>query len=780
MTFENRTGNGSGNGNNGGLRADDPRLTAYAFGELEGEERALVEAALAADPALRAVLAELRAFGGELEDVLKTEAEPEAVRAGGRVLRFPTWVWAAAGLAAAACLAVMIGWREEARLAPEPELVARMEVIEPGMIEPVTVAVKEDESPVQIEPEQTVPEPVKWAQVEPLPTVVLEVVAPTSEQIEQQKEVRRLLAEGRSQYIAGDVDAAMMSFRYIEAFDEGNAEAKYFLGRIAEERARLGTIARVRMRAAMVEEVSKSWQRPGMYSERTSSGLGEVALEVGYRRNLAPSDMSSGIGESYAAIRETGFIAAATESLSTFSIDVDTASYANVRRFLRDGRLPPRDAVRIEELINYFPYRYAAPSARSEAPFAANLAVVSAPWAPEHRLVRIGIKGRELATETRPAANLVFLIDVSGSMNGPARLPLVKDSLRLLVGRLRPDDRVAIVTYAGSSGLALPSTPVAKAEEIIASLDRLEAGGSTNGGMGIHLAYDIAKANFRSDGINRVILCTDGDFNVGITSRDALLELVQEKARSRVYLTVLGFGMGNFKDGTLELLSNKGNGTYGYIDSAREARKVFVEQVEGTLATIAKDVKIQVEFNPARVASYRLIGYENRMLAKEDFNNDAVDAGDVGAGHTVTALYEIVPMGSFAEDGAARPAVDPLRYGPRRKPVPARATPDDEVANELLTVKIRYKAPDGDVSRMLEFPLVDRGAGFAAADAEFKFATAVAAWGMLLRESPHVGAATWADVLEWAQAGLGNDANGHRAEFIELVRKARALRTAWD
>jgi Ca-activated chloride channel family protein len=526
----------------------------------------------------------------------------------------------------------------------------------------------------------------------------------------------------------------------------------------------------------MVEEVAKSWQRPGMYSERTSSGLGEVALEVGYRRNLAPSDMSSGIGESYAAIRETGFIAAATESLSTFSIDVDTASYANVRRFLRDGRLPPVDAVRIEELINYFPYRYAAPSARSEVPFAANLAVFAAPWAPGNRLVRIGIKGRELATETRPAANLVFLVDVSGSMRGPNRLPLVKDSLRLLVGRLRPDDRVAIVTYAGASGLALPSTPVARSEEILASLDRLEAGGSTNGGMGIHLAYDVAKANFRPNGINRVILCTDGDFNVGVTSRDALLELVQEKARSRVYLTVLGFGMGNFKDGTLELISNKGNGTYGYIDSAREARKVFVEQVEGTLATIAKDVKIQVEFNPARVASYRFVGYENRMLAKEDFNNDAVDAGDVGAGHTVTALYEIVPTGVAGGDGAARPAVDPLRYGPRRKPTAPKAAADDEVANELLTVKIRYKAPDGDVSRVLEFPLVDRGAGFAAADTEFKFAAAVAAWGMLLRESPHAGAATSADVLVWAEAGFGNDPEGHRAEFVELVRKARTLR----
>lgn len=779
MTFENRNENES----DGGLRADDPRLSAYAFGELEGEARALVAAAVAADPALQAVVAELRAFGGELEDVLKTEVEPEVeaspARSGGGVLRFPTWVWTAVGLAAAACVALVVGWREETRQPPIVELAveqsAKPRIVMPAEVEQVVVAESvavasnhQAEVPAEVLPvlvEVGAPEPKVEA------VTMVDDAASKADQVEKQKEIKRQLAAARSQYVSGDVDGAMAAFRYIEAFDVGNAEAKYFLRRISEERAHLVTLARERRRAAMVEEVAKGWQRPGDFRETASSGLGEVAMEI-RRRNVVPA------GESYAAIRETGFVTAEAEPLSTFSVDVDTASYANVRRLLQSERMPPRDAVRIEELINYFPYRYAAPSARSEVPFAANLAVVAAPWAPGNRLVRIGIKGRELARETRPAANLVFLIDVSGSMNGPKRLPLVKESLRLLVGRLRPDDRVAIVTYAGSSGLALPSTPAARSEEILASLDRLEAGGSTNGGMGIHLAYDIAKANFRPEGINRVILCTDGDFNVGVTSRAALLELVQEKARSRVYLTVLGFGMGNYKDGTLELLSNKGNGTYGYIDSAREARKVFVEQVEGTLVTIAKDVKIQVEFNPARVASYRLVGYENRMLTKEDFNDDAVDAGDVGAGHTVTALYEIVPTGVAGDDGAPRPAVDPLRYGPRRKPAPVKATSDADVANELLTVKIRYKAPDGDVSRVLEFPLVDRGAGFAAADAEFKFATAVAAWGMLLRESPHAGAATFADVLEWAEAGLGNDSEGHRAEFVELVRKSRALREA--
>lgn len=498
--------------------------------------------------------------------------------------------------------------------------------------------------------------------------------------------------------------------------------------------------------------------------------------------------------ESYDAIRENRFTRAAGAPLSTFSIDVDTASYANVRRFLNEGRLPPRDAVRIEELINYFPYRYASPAAaggRSRAPFAAHLAVTSAPWAPEHRLVRIALKANEADVETRPAANLVFLVDVSGSMSAENKLPLVKASLRMLLDRLRADDRVAIVTYAGASGLALPSTPAARRGEILRALERLESGGSTNGGMGIHLAYDIAKANFWADGINRVILCTDGDFNVGVTGREALLALIQEKARSRVFLTVLGFGMGNLKDGTLEQLANKGNGAYGYIDTWREARKVFVEQVEGTLATVAKDVKIQVEFNPARVASYRLIGYENRVLAKEDFNDDRVDAGDVGAGHTVTALYEIVPAAGAGggagsgEAGGQRPAVDPLKYGAaaamdlwpeeRGGCGEGAAYSGATAADELLTVKIRYKEPAGDESRRLEFPLVDAGEGFARADGEFKFAAAVAAWGMLLRESPHAGAATLPRVQAWAEEGLANDPEGHRAEFVELVRRTREV-----
>lgn len=472
--------------------------------------------------------------------------------------------------------------------------------------------------------------------------------------------------------------------------------------------------------------------------------------------------------EAYARIDENPFLAVAQNPLSTFSVDVDTAAYANVRRFLQAGQRPPRDAVRIEELINYFPYRYAAPRASDGAPFAASLEVASAPWAPEHRLVRIGLKGREVSEAARPAANLVFLLDVSGSMSAPNKLPLVKKSLGLLVERLRPADRVAIVVYAGASGMALPSTSAAEKAKILAAIDALRPEGSTNGEAGIQLAYDIAKANFIAGGANRVILATDGDFNVGVASEGELTRLVEEKAKAGVFLTVLGFGMGNLKDGTLEQIADKGNGHYAYIDSLQEARKTLVEQAGGTLVTIAQDVKLQVEFNPALAQAYRLIGYENRTLRKEDFNNDKVDAGEIGAGHTVTALYEIIPPGQPLPEGAT--SVDPLKYqqGGARPVIGAGA-------GELLTVKVRYKEPGGATSRLLEFPLRDEGRAFAEASADFKFAASVAAFGMVLRDSPHRGAAKLSDIAAWAQAGLEDDAGGYRAEFIALTHAAQAL-----
>lgn len=467
--------------------------------------------------------------------------------------------------------------------------------------------------------------------------------------------------------------------------------------------------------------------------------------------------------EAYDRIFDNPFLETVRHPLSTFSIDVDTASYANVRRFIENGSLPPKDAGRIEEMINYFDYDYPPPAGGE--PFSAAAAVADCPWNPAHRLVRIGLKGREIPAGERPPANLVFLLDVSGSMTPANKLPLVKRAMKLLVERLDGDDRVAIVVYAGSAGSVLPSTPGDEQGTILAALDKLEAGGSTAGGAGIRLAYQVAAGNFIEGGVNRVILATDGDFNVGVTSRGDLVRMIEEQAKSGVFLTVLGFGMGNIKDSTLEDLSGRGNGNYAYIDSIGEARKALVEEMGSTLVTIAKDVKIQVEFNPAQAAAYRLIGYENRMLRAEDFNDDLKDAGEIGAGHTVTALYEVIPAGS----DLPLPGVDPLKY---QRPAEANAAAG---GGELLTLKIRYKEPEGETSRLLEFPVVDAGETLAEADPDFSFAAAVASFGMLLRGSEHRGDSTFASVLDLAEAGRGGDPRGLRADFISLVRRAAVL-----
>jgi Ca-activated chloride channel homolog len=474
----------------------------------------------------------------------------------------------------------------------------------------------------------------------------------------------------------------------------------------------------------------------------------------------------------YDHLVENPFLRAKSNPLSTFSIDVDTASYPNARRFINEGELPPKDAVRIEEMINYFTYDYAQPT--DGKPFAVHVDLASCPWESSHRLVRIGLKGKEIATDKRGPSNLVFLLDVSGSMEPAERLPLIKQSMRLLVEKLTENDRVAIVVYAGASGLALPSTPGNDKEKILTALETLQAGGSTNGAEGIQLAYKIAADNFIKGGVNRVILATDGDFNVGVTNQGDLIRLIEEKAKSGVFLSVLGVGNDNLKDSTMVKLADKGNGNYAYLDSLDEARKVLVQQMSGTLVTIAKDVKIQVEFNPARVASYRLIGYEKRMLRKEDFNNDKIDAGEIGAGHTVTALYEVVPVGTNANPATNVPPVDPLKY---QKDEPKKNTSQSEAATgEMLTVKLRYKKPDGDKSELIERPVTDSNAAFASTSPDFKFAAAVAEFGMILRDSEHKGNGTFGAVLEWAQEGRGNDKNGYRAGFIELVRKAQSLK----
>jgi Ca-activated chloride channel family protein len=476
--------------------------------------------------------------------------------------------------------------------------------------------------------------------------------------------------------------------------------------------------------------------------------------------------------EAYEQIIENTFKAVSQHPLSTFSIDVDTASYANMRRFLMNGSLPPVDAVRVEELINYFNYQYAPPV--GEHPFSANIEVTSAPWQAQHRLVRVGLKGKEIENEERPASNLVFLIDVSGSMSSENKLPLVQKALRLLTTQLTANDRVAMVVYAGSSGLVLPSTRANNKSTIYAAIDRLKSGGSTNGGAGIQLAYQVARNNFIDGGVNRVILATDGDFNVGVTNRSDLVRNIESNAKSGTFLSVMGFGMGNLKDATMEQLADKGNGNYAYIDTYREAKKVLVEEMAGTLVTIAKDVKIQVEFNPAKVQSYRLIGYENRALANRDFNDDTKDAGEIGAGHTVTALYEIVPVGV---PGVNTGGVDALRYQLQAEPqANARIAVPEAVSNEMLTVKLRYKQPDGQVSQLVQFNVEDDGLDYSQASTEFKFAAAVASFGQVLRNSPHVQGIDYNMVYSLAEAGLPNDQYGYRAEFMDLIRKAGQLR----
>jgi Ca-activated chloride channel family protein len=464
--------------------------------------------------------------------------------------------------------------------------------------------------------------------------------------------------------------------------------------------------------------------------------------------------------ESYDHIEEADFHSVATSPFSTFSIDVDTASYSNVRRFLNLGQRPPSGAVRIEELVNYFPYHYASPE--GDAPFAMNSEVARCPWKPEHRLVRIGLQGRQILEEQRPPCQLIFLVDVSGSMSDDHKLPLVRRSLSAMVEHLRDQDRVAIVTYAGSSGVVLPSTSARQKRQIITAIESLGAAGGTNGAEGIQTAYRLAQENLLESGVNRVILCTDGDFNIGVSDTSSLVDLITVKAKSGVSLSVLGFGMGNYKDSLMEKLADKGNGNYAYIDSYTEARKVLIEQMAGTLVTIAKDVKIQVEFNPARVHSYRLIGYENRALKTEDFRNDQKDAGEIGAGHSVTALYEVVP----SRDETTSPGVPESKYQKSGAlTVAARSS-------ELMNVRVRHLAPEGGAAVEDAFPILDSDRAFVGASADYRFAAAVASFGMLLRDSNYKGTATWRQVAAWAESGAVNDSEGYRREFLTLIDQA--------
>ena len=445
--------------------------------------------------------------------------------------------------------------------------------------------------------------------------------------------------------------------------------------------------------------------------------------------------------------------------LSTFSIDVDTASYSNMRRFINMGKLPPIDAVRTEELLNYFTYDYPEPT--GEHPFSVTTEVQESPWNPGRKLVMVGLQGKHLKTEELPPSNLVFLIDISGSMSSPNKLPLLKEAFKMLVKQLRPQDKVAIVVYASTTGILMESTPGSEKDKIIAKIDSLRAGGSTSGGEGLKLAYKVARENFSSTANNRVILATDGDFNVGPSSDGELVRLIESFRNDGVFLSVLGFGMGNVKDSKMELLADKGNGNYAYIDNMLEAKKVLVSQMAGTLHTIAKDVKIQIEFNPAQVKSYRLIGYENRVLEDRDFNDDKKDAGDMGAGHSVTALYEIILAGSPETTSS----VDPLKY---QKP---SIVPSDE----MMQVKIRYKKPKEDTSILMTTVISGKNESLSAASENFRFAAAVVEYGMLLRKSEFKGNASYFQALSLARGAVGRDTEGYRAEFIKLMEIAQLL-----
>lgn len=466
--------------------------------------------------------------------------------------------------------------------------------------------------------------------------------------------------------------------------------------------------------------------------------------------------------EEYAPIIENVFQRPSQEPLSTFSIDVDEASYSNVRRYITGGEMPPPGAVRIEEMINYFDYTYPQPT--GDQPFELITETAPCPWNKEHRLVHIGLQGKVIPVENLPASNLVFLIDVSGSMEEPNKLPLVQASMRMLTKQLRPKDKVAIVVYAGNAGLVLPPTAGSDKESILEAIDQLEAGGSTAGGEGIQLAYAVARKHFIKEGNNRIILATDGDFNVGMSSDDELVRLIEKERNSGIFLSVLGFGMGNYKDSKMQLLADKGNGNHSYIDGIQEAQKVLINEFGSTLFTIAKDVKIQVEFNPALVAGYRLIGYENRMLASEDFNDDTRDAGELGSGHTVTALYEIIPVGV---NSPFLRSVDPLKYqSNQQQTVPSK---------ELMTIKLRYKQPAGDKSDLITRSVADNAQTLTATSDNFRFSAAVAAFGLLLRQSAYKQQASYDMVIELARSARGNDENGYRAAFIQLVQSASSL-----
>ena len=747
------------------ITTDDPRLTAYVLGELQDKEKAEIEAALQNSEELRRELDQIRQTASLLQEELSQEAAPhltdsqrddiQANLEGRRSFWSRPSGWGSlAGLAAAASVSIMIYLTlTSSQPFDHRSMTASME---PGGVQ-IPATTPSDPKPAVVAP--SIPKERDNLSTVAIKPPGLDDGRQAAAQIKGQvlrpiDQVVEGLPAARPERLATEQEVATAGSPPPPASEAGRTDTRRRLSQVGKAISPHSGAGR-KQEFSEVLVASSELRAKASLSSPDAGGFADFPAGVRNRQDFNT--------EAYDRIVDNPFFSVDQNPLSTFSIDVDTASYANLRRFLRQGTLPPKDSVRIEEMLNYFSYRYQEPS--GSHPFAAGVEVASAPWNTDHRLVRIGLKGKEVADADRPASNLVFLLDVSGSMRPANKLPLLKKAFRLLTEKLRENDRVAIAVYAGASGMVLPSTSGDQKERILQALDRLQAGGSTNGASGIQLAYQTAISTFIPKGINRVILATDGDFNIGVTNQGDLIRLIEEKAKSGVFLSVLGFGSGNLKDSTMEKLADKGNGNYAYIDGLSEARKVLVEQMGSTLMTIAKDVKIQIEFNPAQVSAYRLIGYENRLLRSEDFNDDTKDAGEIGAGHTVTALYEIVPAGV----PIPLPSVDPLKYQSRTDPAPRSSSP------ELLTLKLRYKQPQGQTSKLLEYAVKAGEDGYEKASQDFRFAAAVASFGMLLRESPHRGQATFEQVLELARGAVGTDRAGYRSEFVDLVRKAEWL-----
>jgi len=809
------------------LSHDDPRLTAYALGELDETERAQVEAALRDDAVLAAEVDAIRALACGLEAGLARESTPslsdaqrtEIARASDEASASrggPGAILAITRLAAAAVVLVAVaGWWLDLSVVDRIGTWLRGGRTAGGMPAEVATSERARELERLEAPDGKAGE---GALGRALPDAVGDVgggavdggadraagdetievlaeregdVGPVDETTRRQRvEVGHLDGDGDRSAASGgtttppSTDAGRRVARgaATEAQAPSRSPFEYELGgapgvsgneprAVGDGGATTSLIGRGRKVAAVAPAATTTVTAPSAPRAEAPADVGVLPRDDDdrwrYHRRIDPRAPAG--GEGYDPIEERSFADPLRDPLSTFSIDVDTAAYANVRRFLNQGHWPPKDAVRIEEMINYFDYEYAPPT--GEHPFATHVEVLPAPWRPEHRLVRVALQGRAIEEGERVGGNLVFLVDVSGSMNGAAKLPLVKSSLKLLLDRLDERDTVALVTYAGNTRVALEATACTPGGKraLRDAIDGLSSSGSTAGAAGIELAYEQATRHLVQDGVNRVILATDGDFNVGITDKDQLESLIADRAESGVFLTVLLYGTGNIKDDVAERLSNHGNGNYAYIDTLNEAHKVLVEQIGGTLLTIAKDVKIQVEFNPTKVGAYRLIGYENRALAARDFRDDRKDAGEIGAGHSVTALYEIVPTGV-----GSVPGVPPLRYQDEAAaPVELSETAQSD---ELLYVRLRYKKPDGDVGIEFGTPVLDEGRTLDEASADALFAVAVAEFGMLLRASPDRGDASFEGVLERARAGRGEDEGGYRAEFIRLVRVAQGLK----